>query len=365
MGGMCHIKTIIMTGFQLISGKPILVFVLGVIGGKSIRSKGQGNSVAFTGSQQLGFCKGSQHFFWFFNAARRVRRVRIELHHVFAGCAAHIGHLDLYGIFFTAVHIGICDFARICQFPVKLRVAQTIAKGKDYILPIPFFPIIHSAGFIIAVTYVDIFLIVYKVVALCFAIDEIAVTVLLIVVTEVLEGRHRFQISHIGIHGFAGGIHLAAEDFTHSRSPGSARETDPQSRVNFGSLGEISFIGQEGQLHRGAAVNEYDHALKARIADRRKQIPFILIQLKISILSIHSARDALHGAGQIEAFAAHTGEHHQRGVAVILVAGFYIVGVQVQRCFTGRNGQTLAGIQVGRVGLTGWAGFAGIFIKSF
>ena len=275
----------------------------GVKGSHVLFRKGDRHGLGRAGRELACLGKAGQHDLRLLDAALRIGRGVIDLHHVLAGGGAGVRDLDLHGDGAAAVGKGLDAL-------LKARVAQAVAEG-----------ILHGAvivdeavrgrRLVVAVADVDALGVFDVVAGVQVAVGEVA---------GVPEGGRRGQIVGIGIDQAAGGVDLAGQRAADRVEAHRAGTADPEGRVDA--------ILQEAQLHRVGGVDEHDELREALRLHEREQVFLILGQLQIvpSVVGLAVARGE-HVLRQVAALAADAGEHDDRGVGEVLRLLQHRVGV--------------------------------------
>ena len=345
-------------GFQLVAIEAIAVGIPVIIAGRIIGRERNGHRVLLARLQQLGLGIAYQHLMGFFNAACGVRRGSVQLHHVFPGGAAGVPHGDGHG------HDGICvkgSGGGLAHFPIERSIGKAVAEGEHHVGFIPILAVGIAAGFIVPIAHVDAFFVVHGVIH-----AQIVLVCGLVSMTgaEILEGGIPAEIRCPGVHQAAGGIHCAVQYFPQGGDAVGAGEANPHSRVNFIRKSRVSRVGQEGSFKAGRNIEQHDHMFKTRTAHSGKKVTLVLIELQVVAVGADRAFGGALVAGQVKAFAADAGNHHQCRVVIGSVAVLHLVGILALGCF--RRGDTLvaAAVQVAGVGGAGRAGLAVVLVES-
>ena len=249
----------------------------------------------------------------------------IDLYDILAGHITRIGDLDRHGA-------GIAIPAGIIIRPLKIRVGQAVSKGIHHSIRIVVITgialtqhLILVASLVVAVANIDALFVADVVV-----LGEVAILIVVGKVAEVLRRRAVHGIHFIGIHGAAGGIHLAGEDLCQRAQTVITHSGSRDDRVDAG------IILHPAQIDRCAGVEQQHHIVKA-VVQVLEDLQFHRIRLEVSLgLVLFHIGVVVHGAGHITAFARHTAEHKNRNRIL------HGIG-QTRLCFHNRQGAFVDG----------------------
>ena len=151
----------VLARFQFIAAETVAVCVAVIVARRGIRVKADRHRLALAGLKELRLCKADKYLVRLLDAAQRVGRGGVQLHHFLARDAARVLHCHRHGDGRAKF-----DFAcgGIAHRPVKRRVAQTVAEGIDDVGIVPVLAVGFAARLIVAIADVNAFFVVHGVV---------------------------------------------------------------------------------------------------------------------------------------------------------------------------------------------------------
>ena len=292
----------------------VAALALIVIGGQRLGGHGEGQGLGGAGLQLLGLAEGHQHHLGLLHAAIGVGGLGVDLHHLTAGAgAAGVGHLHVEGKGPVSVSGGVVVLHG--EVDVGQAVAEGVLDGGVVVKAgVVARQSLGGGGLVVAVAHVDALLILDEGAGLIAA--DGAVHVGVVELLEVLERGVLGQVVYIGVHGPAGGGHLAGEYV--GQGPGAlvADAAHPQGGVN-----AVGLVLQEAQLHGVGGVAHHDdlaeHTRVLLLLDVGEHLLLDAAQLQVGlVLVLLTGGVVAHVGGQVAALAANPADEHD-GRAVI------------------------------------------------
>ena len=333
--GQLHIVRVAARGddvvarFQLIAGVAIGVGVIPVVARHVLRHPVNRHGLGFAGLEQIGLGEANEVRARLFNAALGVRRIRVHLHDFLARHVASVGDLHLHGQLLEGINNR--GVGRREQFPVKRRVAQTVAVGVQHLRIVPFFARarvrgVHvvRGGLVVLVTQINAFAVFDSRILRRFPIvievriHHVAVFInILHLVAEVGETRTLGEVAFPNFHGVAAGVDFAGNQLANRLDGIVARVADPENRVHAVFAGRLGF-SQFGNLQDVGGVNQNDNRLvRIMLLDVLDQRLLVVVQHQLMVGGVAVVS---HVADQlVAALRASAGENDNRRVAIAIV----------------------------------------------
>ena len=225
----------------------------------------------------------------------------IHFHNVLAGNRTGVGHLDRDGA-------GVAIPAGVVVGPIKGGVGQAVAEGIHHSVIVVVIAcvaltedLVLVTGLVIAVANIDALFVADVVV-----LGQVTILVIVGKVAEVLRRRAVHGIHFIGIHGAAGGIHLAGEDLCQRAQTVITHSGSRNDSV------DIRIVFDPAQIYRCTGVEQQHHIVKV-VVQVLEDLQFHGIRLEVGLgLVLFHIGVVVHGARHIAAFARHTAEHKDR-----------------------------------------------------
>ena len=273
---------------------------------------GHAHGLALARLEQISFCKSAQNNRRFFNSTGGIGCGVIQLYHIFACHITGIGYLNTY-LYLAA----LAAYFPLRVAPIKRGIAQAIAKGiLNSFLILCFFlrginiVIPNVTGLVIAITYIDAFLVVHvlAVVGIAIAVDR-KTTVCISKIAKVFISWRTGHIISIGINQMAGRVVFTHHCFRYSNRTSGARAACPNCSIHLVVL-------NKAKVHRIACVNDNDDLIK-RCFQLCQQFFFCRLQLQVmppgftTVITGHIQR-------AVTAFACHTSDYINRHIRVSL-----------------------------------------------
>ena len=252
-----------------------------------------------------------------------VRALEVDLHSVLAVNRADVLYVNRSGkctvtVFFDG-EVGI----------LKIGIAQAVAEGESdvcIIVIIACIPLIEHivfiAGFKVAVTDVDAFLINNIVgialgnagvgIVLC-RCGCIVSTVSPLISAEVLHGRSSVIVLHKGVNNAAGGVNIAGENIRDAEGACHTDITYPKHCVNAVFVNEIKLQGV-GAVEQDN--NLFESAVSFQLFEIFKHLDLFLAKAEIVAVR-HKLFQLFQTGRNIRTFSSGTGQDNQRYIAVI------------------------------------------------
>ncbi len=317
----------VVAGLQHISARTLIVE-----GRHILRLEGDLHGLGLARLKDPGLVEGHQVGAGLLNAAVGVGWVVIDLHHVLARHAAGVGDGDVEAD-------GPISFGDGAHLLLEGGVAQAVAEGVNH-RAVVVDGALHRGGLIPAVAHVDALHIVDKVGGHGEAVGQggYIVQVGVLELPDVIESGDCGQVVHKGVHGAAGGVHLAGQDIAQGVEAGLAGAGGQDDGLDGG------IVLNPSQLHGVGGVDYHDHLveLAGDLLNHGKLpgggLQIVLIQAQIlGVLAEAQAGGGEHGAlaviregigyvgiqagGQVGALAARAGEddHGYVGIGRCLV----------------------------------------------
>ena len=245
-------RNLILASFQHI-GTGRSVVLLCIIRSHLLYRHRNRNRFRFARLQFLRLCKAAQYFASLLQAAAAfsctvIGRTVIQFHNIFASHIASIGNFDIP---LQRILCGNGSRNRVFQFPVKACVAQAIAKGELHyiivgksrqIFSFTGSVIVAFTGFVITISHINAFLILYKVGRMTFEVFEAVIRVGILKGIKVVVRRGRFYCIRVDIRQTARGVDCTRQNVDNSNRAHITGITDPEGCIN-------AFIIQEAQFH--------------------------------------------------------------------------------------------------------------------
>ncbi len=222
-----------------------------VEGGHVLHLEGDLHSLRLARLNDPGLAQGHQVRAGLLNAAVGVGRIEVDLHHVLAGLVAGVGDSDIESN-------GPITFGDGAHLLLEGGVAQAVAEGELHRLAVVD-GVFRGGGLIPLVAHVDAFHVVDEVgghglaVGLGGHIAQVGVLEL----ADVVIGGDGGQVVHEGVHGAAGGVHLAGQDIAQGVEPGLTGAGGQNDGLDGGVL------LNPAQLHGVGGVDHHHHLVKA------------------------------------------------------------------------------------------------------
>ena len=245
-------RNLILASFQHV-GTSRSVVLLCIIRSHLLYRHRNRNRFRFARLQFLRLCKAAQYFASLLQAAAAfsctvIGRTVIQFHNIFASHIASIGNFDIP---LQRILCGNGSRNRVFQFPVKACVAQAIAKGELHyiivgksrqIFSFTGSVIVAFTGFVITISHINAFLILYKVGRMTFEVFEAVIRVGILKGIKVVVRRGRFYCIRVDIRQTARGVDCTRQNVDNSNRAHITGITDPEGCIN-------AFIIQEAQFH--------------------------------------------------------------------------------------------------------------------
>ena len=217
---------------------------------------------ALSRRKQIGLGNAAKYNVRLFYAVVDIRRTVVQLYYVLARVLrAYVSDLDGY------INLVVCVFVKsrthgsrfaFHNFPLEVGVALTISERKHYTAVVPTtvvaetVNVLVTARFVVAVTEIQSFLVLYKVVARLRACRGVGVAVFRQIVTEVLPSGVSSKITHVCIDKVSRRGDVAAQYLAYGVGSATTRATYPQRSVDI-------FLLQEAKFHACGTVDKHHH----------------------------------------------------------------------------------------------------------